>query len=121
VRQWPLEQSSVQSPLGGHVSSQLPAEQSIVQGGDVQAPVQFPDEQEQVPAEQVVLERGVPVPGSGTAGPPFGVPPSLPLPLPTVPLDPPHAAIERIEKAKSVAMLRKMDVSFRPVSTPVLA
>lgn len=95
----------MQSPLGGQVSSQLPAEQSIVHGGDAQTPVQFPAEQEQVPPEQVALERGMPVPGSGTAGPPFGVPP---------PLDPPHAAMQRTTKAKSVPSLAKMEVSFRP-------
>ena len=55
----------MQSPEAGHVSSQLPAEQSIVHGDEVHAPVQLPDEQGHVPPEHGALERGAPVPGSG--------------------------------------------------------
>lgn len=116
VRQCPLEQSSVQSPVGGQMSSQLPAEQSAVQGVEVQAALQLPEEHEHVPLGHVVLERGAPVPGSETGGPPFGVlPPSFELPLPTVLLEPPQAVIQRNEKAKNAARLRKMDLSFRRI------
>ncbi len=113
VRQCPLEQSSVQSPVGGQMSSQLPAEQSAVQGVEVQVALQLPEEHEHVPLGHVVLERGAPVPGSEMGGPPFGVlPPSLEPPLPTVLLEPPQAVIQRTEKAKNAARLRKMDLSF---------
>jgi hypothetical protein len=65
----------VQSPVGGHTSSQLPEEQSIVQGDELQVLVQLPDEQEHVPPEQGPLARAPASPGSETAGPPLGVPP----------------------------------------------
>lgn len=90
----------MQSPDDAHVSSQLPPEQSIVQGAVVHAPWQLPDEQAQLPPAQATLERGVPVPGSGTEGPPFGAPPST-APTPAVVEEPPQAMIDiqRNEKA----------------------
>lgn len=78
----------------------------MVHGDEAQLPAQFPEEQEQAPLEQLVLERGMPVPGSGTAGPPLGVPP------PTVPLDPPHETMERTRKDKIGPGLPKVEVSF---------
>jgi hypothetical protein len=76
----------VQSPDAGQVSSQLPAEQSIVHGGALHEPWQLPDEQPHIPPEQATSFRGAPVPGSETAGPPLGDAP----PPPTVLLDPLH-------------------------------
>ena len=76
----------MQSPEGGHVSSQLPAEQSAVHGDEVHDAVQLPDEQEHIPPEQDTGERDEPVPGSGTAGPPLGLgPPPPPPPPPELP------------------------------------
>lgn len=83
-----------------------------MQGDALQALWQLPAEQLHVPPpEHDVLWRGVPVPGSGTAGPPFGVitvaPPSVPLP--TVLLDPPQATMKRRPKpTKQERELRKV-------------
>jgi hypothetical protein len=84
----------------GHVSAQLPDEQSIVQGEELQDDSQFPDEQLHVLPEHETACRGVPVPGSATAGPPFGE-----VPPPGVLLDPPHATIIRTEKPKPTTSL----------------
>jgi len=86
----------VQSPDAGQVSSQLPAEQSVVHGDVLHDALQLPDEHEHDPPEHGALERGVPVPGSGTEGPPFGLPPP-PGPPPPEPL---HAMIMKEENAK---------------------
>jgi hypothetical protein len=110
VRQCPLEQSRVQSPDDGHVSSQLPPEQSAVHGAAAHELEQLPEEHEHVPPEHAVFDRAVPVPGSATGGPPLGEPPPDVLPDP-----PPHAAIETTEtsESKKVAVsLRKMINSF---------
>jgi hypothetical protein len=84
----------VQPPDCGQVSSQLPAEQSIVHGDELHDPVQLPDEHGHVPPEHETPEREEPVPGSETGGPPFGLPPPPPPP------EPPQAMIMKDEKAK---------------------
>lgn len=71
----------------------MPDEQSAVQGDAAQTLWQLPDEHAHIEPEQETLWRGVPVPGSATAGPPLGLPPSAPLPM--VLLEPPHAAAAR--------------------------
>jgi hypothetical protein len=78
----------------------LPEEQSIVHGAEVQDDSQFPEEQLHVPPEQDTACLGVPVPGSTTAGPPFGD-----VPPPGVLLEPPHATIIRTEKPKPTTSL----------------
>jgi hypothetical protein len=90
VKQRPLEQSRLQSPDGGHVSSQFPEEQSIVHGELAHVLWQLPMEQGHMAPEHERFWRDALVPGSDTAGPPFGVPPGL-----TVLLDPPHATTIR--------------------------
>lgn len=100
VRQCPLEQAIVQSPLEGQVSWQLPLEQSIVHGAEAHAEVQLPAEQPHVlPPLQLVLCRAAGVPGSDTAGPPFGVAPPV-VPVVLEPPDPqamtPTLATERM-------------------------
>ena len=86
VTQRPPEQSRVHAPEGGHVRAQLPPEQSVVHGGAPQVAAQSPPVQLHVPPWQGALVRLVPVPGSETAGPPFGDVPGK------VVLEPPHAA-----------------------------
>jgi hypothetical protein len=78
----------------------LPEEQSIVHGVEVHDDSQFPEEQLHVPPEQDATCRGVPVPGSATAGPPFGE-----VPPPGALLDPPHATIIRAETPKLATSL----------------
>jgi hypothetical protein len=98
----------VQSPVDGQVSSQLPAEQSAVHGDVLHDAAQLPDEQLQVPPVQGVLLRGVPVPGSTTAGPPLGVF------VVEVLLEPLHAAIvdsERIVEANKARI--EVEPTFR--------
>jgi hypothetical protein len=106
----------VQSPLDGHVSSQLPAEQSIVHGDELHDAVQLPDEHGQVPLEHDTPERGEPVPGSDTGGPPFGLaPPSPPLLLPPELL--PQATVRtdaRAKKAKDLGTKHLLSPSVVP-------
>ena len=90
----------MQAPDAGHVSAQLPEEQSIVHGAEVHDDSQFPEEQLHVPPEHDATCRGVPVPGSATAGPPFGE-----VPGPGELFDPPHATIVRTEKPKLATSL----------------
>lgn len=93
----------MQAPEVGQVSSQLPAEQSVVQGEDAQAAVQLPDEQAHVPPVHGVVLREEAVPGSEIAGPPLG------LPVVVVVLEPPHAAIVEIPSTsvtKSVRIIK---------------
>jgi hypothetical protein len=99
VRQWPSEHPRLQSPEGGQVSSQLPEEQSIVQGPALHADTQFPELQLHVFPGHCRAVRGVPVPGSATTGPPFGPP------LPPGLLEPPHPAIRMREKPKPATNL----------------
>ncbi len=101
------------APVAGHVSSQLPAEQSAVQGDDVHDAVQLPDEQAHMPPEHETLERGVPVPGSETGGPPFGLVPPPPPPPPELP----QATTRRDESAKQARYLCKK-ASFGPEIVP---
>jgi hypothetical protein len=84
----------VQAPEGGHVSSQLPEEQSIVHGAEEHEPVQLPDEHGHAPPEHDTPERGAPVPGSEMGGPPFGLPPPPPPP------ELPHAMTRKDDSAK---------------------
>jgi hypothetical protein len=84
------------------VSWQLPDEQSIVHGVELHDDWQLPEEQLHALPEHATACRGVPVPGSATAGPPFGeVPPPGEL------LDPPHATISRT-KTPTLAMSLRM-------------
>jgi hypothetical protein len=102
----------VQLPEGGHVSSQLPDEQSTVHGDVVHDPTQLPEEQLHVPAGHETLWRGTPVPGSDTAGPPLGDGPA-------VPLEPLHAGMAR---SKTVEHAERWGIGlvahFRPWPQP---
>jgi hypothetical protein len=103
----------VQLPDGGHVSSQLPPEQSMVHGAAPHELEQLPEEHAHVPPEHEAFERAVPVPGSATGGPPLGEPL---LVLPDPPL---HAATETNETSESTKVavsLRKMVLSFPRVA-----
>jgi hypothetical protein len=75
VRQWLPEQSSLHGPPDEHVSSQLPPEQSGEHGlWPAHWSVQFPSEQSHELPLQASGLRAPASPGSGTSGPPFGVP-----------------------------------------------
>lgn len=114
----------MQSPLGGQVSSHLPLEQSVVQGLALHATAQPPAEQLHMLPEHDTGGRDIPAPGSGTAGPPLGEPPSgdtesppasLEPEPPMVLLDPPHAAIEMSQKTQQAMGIRKTRTSI-PIS-----
>jgi hypothetical protein len=90
----------VQAPDAGHVSAQSPEEQSIVHGAELHDDSQLPEEQLQVLPVHETACRGAPVPGSTTAGPPFGE-----VPPPGVLLDPPHATTSRNEIPKQATSL----------------
>jgi hypothetical protein len=86
----------------------LPAEQSVVQGDETHPAVQLPDEQVHVPDEQGLAMRDDAVPGSATAGPPFGVL------LDVLLLEPPQAARTEAVNAKT-----KDEESRTPGASPI--
>jgi hypothetical protein len=107
VRQWPLEQSRVHAPEAGQVNSQLPAEQSVVQGAEAHDAVQLPEEQAQLPPVHEAVERDPGVPGSAMAGPPFGVPVVVEV------LEPPHAVITEKPSTEAAKRERIIDNLIR--------
>jgi hypothetical protein len=87
----PDEQSSEQLPVGGHVSSHDPDEQSIEHGDDAHVEAQWPLEHGHDPLVHACIDRPASVTGSGTTGSPLGPPPSDPPELPPPPPPEPQA------------------------------
>jgi hypothetical protein len=85
----------------------------MVHGGPLHELWQLPEEQLHVPPEHEVVWRAVAVPGSAIAGPPFGDPPPV-----VVPLDPPHATPHRTENPNKAASLLKMEAPSSTLSSP---
>ena len=94
------------APDEGHVSSQLPPEQSVAHGGEAHVAVQLPEEHAHVlPVQVALLVREEAVPGSAIAGPPLG------LPVVVEVLDPPHDAIT--ELARTMVAKRRSIIEDR--------
>jgi hypothetical protein len=87
----------------------------MVHGAELHDDSQFPSEQLHVVPEHDVACRGIPVPGSATAGPPFGE-----VPPPGVLLDPPHATASRSEKPKPTTSLCMNSSRGRRGKTPIV-
>jgi hypothetical protein len=100
----PDEQSSMQVPVAGQVSSHDPDEQSIVQGDEVHVEMQRPLEQGHEPLVQLCIDRPASAAGSATAGPPLGVAPTEP---PLVPPLEPHA--KRMNERRTAQALEIAD------------
>jgi len=111
VTQRPPEQSRVHEPEGGHVSAQLPPEQSVVHGGAPQEAAQLPPVQLHAPPRQGALVRLAAVPGSETAGPPFGDVPGK------VVLEPPHATSQVAATTEEKTKARTGATSLTPQNT----